>query len=118
MWANRIGKDFCMESENRAGGSLAVFLKKNKDVVILGACIFVHTLLLYKICDFEKAMETYGDELIYYNLARCIFRGEALKVHGVAFSFLYCGWSSADACYNTGKRIFNVSVRHSGLADL
>ncbi len=94
-----------MESENRAGGSLAVFLKKNKDVVILGACIFVHTLLLYKICDFEKAMETYGDELIYYNLARCIFRGEALKVHGVAFSFpslAYCYYLAPFFCIADG----------------
>lgn len=111
-----------MESGNRAGSSLAVFLKKNKDVAILGACIFVHTLLLYKICDFEKALETQGDELIYYNLARCIFRGEALKVHGVAFSFpslAYCYYLAPFFCIADGVlRIRVITLANAFLMSL
>lgn len=63
------------------------FLKKNKDIIILWTCIVVHTIILYKICDFRKSLETYGDDFAYYSMARSIFNGRGTEVHGVPFPF-------------------------------
>lgn len=69
------------------------FVRKNKNAFILTICILLHTMILYGICDFYKTMETYGDELIYYGIARSLFYGQGVKVHGVLFQFqnlAYC----------------------------
>lgn len=68
-------------------------IKKKKDVLLLMICILLHTIFLYVVCDFRKAIETYGDELAYYSMARSIFYGQGLKVHGVAFQFQNLAYS-------------------------
>lgn len=69
------------------------YIKKHRETVVFWGCILAHTLLLYKICDFSKALTTYADELSYYNMAKSIFHGHGLTAHGVTFEFqnlAYC----------------------------
>lgn len=69
------------------------FVKKYKNVIVLSICILLHTVFLYGICDFRKSIETYGDELVYYSIARSLFYGKGLKVHGVSFQFQNLAYS-------------------------
>ena len=69
-------------------------VKLTKTEKILLAAIFIlHVAVLYLVFDYSKAMETYPDELIYYNMARCIFEGKNLMVHGVDFQFSKLAYS-------------------------
>ncbi len=69
------------------------FVKKKKNAVILLVCILLHTAVLYGICDFSKNIETYGDELLYYSIARSLFLGQGITVHGVPFQFQNLAYS-------------------------
>lgn len=60
---------------------------KLKESQILWVTVIVHTVLLYLIIDFDRAMETYRDELIYYNIAKCIANGQPFTMHGNIFNF-------------------------------
>lgn len=66
---------------------------KTNEILILWMMVIVHTLVLYYICDFQKALETYQDELIYYNLAKCLADGRAFEMHGMALDFTNIAYS-------------------------
>lgn len=69
------------------------FVRKNKNAVILVVCILLHTVVLYGICNFRKSIETYGDELLYYSIARSLFLGQGIMVHGVPSHFQNLAYS-------------------------
>lgn len=66
---------------------------KTNEILILWMLVIIHTLVLYYICDFQKTLETYGDELIYYNLAKCLADGRAFEMHGIALDFTHIAYS-------------------------
>ena len=65
--------------------------KKEKNILVL--VVILHTMLLYVISSYSKAMETYADELIYYDMAKSIFEGTGLQLHGVKLPFSKLGYS-------------------------
>lgn len=60
-------------------------ITKNKDNIILVLMVLLHTLALFVILNFTKAIETYPDELAYYNIAKSLFYNNGVKMHGVSF---------------------------------
>lgn len=98
------------------------FLKKNKDMMALFLCVLLHTIVLYIICDFRKALATYGDELLYYDIARSIFNGQGLQVHGISFQFrnlAYCYYLVPFFCIsNSVLRMHAITLANSFLMSL
>ena len=64
-------------------------ITKNKDNIILVLMVLLHTLALFVILNFTKAIETYPDELAYYNIAKSLFYNNGVKMHGVSFSTFF-----------------------------
>ncbi|MCI5623674.1 hypothetical protein, partial [Anaerostipes sp.] len=61
--------------------------KQNNGIIMMCVLIVLHTLILFFFCNYPKALETYGDELIYYSIARNIWEGKVAEIHAVPFSF-------------------------------
>lgn len=69
-----------------------VKLTKTEKLQIL-IVFLLHVAFLYLLSNYSKAMETYPDELIYYDMAKCIFEGKSPMVHGVDFQFSKLGYT-------------------------
>lgn len=95
---------------------------KISDNWILIAIVLIHTVLLYQLVDFSKALETYQDELIYYNIAKCIADGKLFSVHGMEMNFTNIAYSLVlvPFCYieNTLVRIKAICFFNSFLISL
>ena len=57
------------------------------DKILLLILILSHVILLYLFCGFSKRPETYGDELIYIDIAKSIAHNETFAIHGVPLEF-------------------------------
>lgn len=68
------------------------YFKKNEKW-ILCLVVIMHSFILYYICDFSKTLETYQDELIYFNLAKCLSEGKNFIEHGVRRDFTNIAYS-------------------------
>ncbi|WP_029323464.1 hypothetical protein [Butyrivibrio sp. AE3004] len=66
---------------------------EKKEKIILTAVFLVHVAALYFLSNYSKAMETYPDELIYYDMAKCIFKGTVLELHGAELQFTKLAYS-------------------------
>ncbi|WP_022761023.1 hypothetical protein [Butyrivibrio sp. AD3002] len=64
-----------------------------KEKTILFIIFIVHVALLYLISNYSKAMETYPDEIIYYDIAKSIFEGKSFELHGVNLQFSKLAYS-------------------------
>lgn len=65
---------------------------KTNEIWILCLMIIIHSLILYFICDFSKTMETYKDELYYFNLAKCLSDGRNFSRHGIRLDFVHIAY--------------------------
>lgn len=68
-------------------------LKEKSSLLLLILAVFISTLIQFKLGNFVKATETYGDELLYIDIAKSIFNGDGITVRGADFNFqkiLYC----------------------------
>lgn len=95
---------------------------KLKESQILWLIVIVHTMFLYLIVDFDRAMETYRDELIYYNIAKCIANGQPFTMHGNMLNFTKVLYSLVLSplffIKNTVLRIHLISLLNSALMSL
>ncbi|WP_026664614.1 hypothetical protein [Butyrivibrio sp. FC2001] len=64
-----------------------------KEKTILAVAFVIHTMLLFLLSNYSKAMETYADELVYYDLAKSMFEGTELQMHGVSLQFSKLAYS-------------------------
>lgn len=68
---------------------------KSNEIGILWMVVIIHSLILYYICDFSKAIETYNDELYYFNLAKCLADGRNFSKHGIRLDFVHIAYPLA-----------------------
>lgn len=75
-------------------GILFVLLKKkakdtqkNYDWLHIAGLFFVAVAIRYTLADFSKLTETYGDEFLYYGIARSIFQGDGIAIRNAAVDF-------------------------------
>ncbi len=64
-----------------------------KEKIVFMVVVAIHTLLLYLLSNYSKAMETYADELVYYDIAKSIFEGTGFLLHGVDLNFSKLAYS-------------------------
>ncbi len=57
------------------------------EVIALFFLILIHTIICISVCKTDRILGTYGDELIYYNIAKSMFFENTVELHGTAFSF-------------------------------
>lgn len=62
-------------------------LKEKKTMLLIAFAVFISTIVQFKLGDFVKATETYGDELLYIDIAKSIFNGDGITVRGADFNF-------------------------------
>ena len=62
--------------------------KRFSDVWGITGVSLIGVLLLFYPGDFNKALETYPDELRYYSLARSILNGKGLDIRGINYPSL------------------------------
>ena len=58
------------------------------DWCLLGLVIIAHTLFCFYVADFRRRIISYPDELVYYDLAKALFSGAPLNVHGAPYTAL------------------------------
>lgn len=57
------------------------------DILILMIIVGMHAVISFVLCDTDKLLGTYGDELIYYSIAKSLFNEKTIELHGASFSF-------------------------------
>lgn len=60
-------------------------IRKRIEWVLLVIVFLAHTVILYKIADFNRRIISYPDELVYYDAAKAIYAGVARNIHEAAF---------------------------------
>lgn len=66
---------------------------KFKESQIICLIILMYSIVIYKFVDSSRALETYFDEMIYYDIAKSIAQGDIFKVHGVSMDFTNIAYS-------------------------
>lgn len=74
-------------AERRIIYNMKTKLANIDDKILLLILILSHVILLYLFCGFSKRPETYGDELIYIDIAKSIAHNETFAIHGVPLEF-------------------------------
>ena len=62
---------------------------KSNEQRLLWLIVIIHSFVLFYICDFNKVLETYPDELIYVNIAKCLSDGRKFTLHGIDKGFTF-----------------------------
>lgn len=66
---------------------------KSNEQRLLWLIVIIHSFVLFYICDFNKVLETYPDELIYVNIAKCLSDGRKFTLHGIDKGFTNIAYS-------------------------
>lgn len=66
---------------------------KATEMRLLWLVVIIHSFILFYICDFSIALETYADELIYINIAKCLSDGRTFTLHGLDKGFTNIAYS-------------------------
>lgn len=61
-------------------------IKKNEKLILWGI-IIVHTIALFILNNYPKSIAGYGDELLYFDLAKSINAGQGLRIRGAEILF-------------------------------
>lgn len=72
---------------------MKVFKKDKRDIFLLVCIILSSTLIRFFVSSYDKAMEIYGDELIYYSIAKNLFHHTGIAVHGNSFNIQNIAYS-------------------------